>query len=62
MEKLTPEYSSDALAEAMEVSESGFAAHRRKAQRPRRQHDEQLRPLIAQSRRTYGCLRVRLDL
>ena len=66
MEKLTSQYPADALAEALEVSESGFAAHRRKAERPRRQQDEQLRPLIAQSfaqsRRTYGCLRVRLDL
>jgi len=66
MEKLTPEYPADALAEALEVSESGFAAHRGKAAGPRRQHDAQLRPLIRQSfeasRRTYGCLRVRLDL
>jgi transposase InsO family protein len=66
MEKLNPEYPTDALAAALEVSESGFAAHRRKARRPRRQHDEQLRPLIResfeQSRRTYGCPRVRLDL
>ena len=66
MEKLNIEYPADALAEALEVSESGFAAHRRKALRPRREHDEQLRPLIRQSfeqsRRTYGCLRVRLDL
>lgn len=66
MEKLTPEYPTDALAEALEVSESGFAAHRRKALRPRRQQDEQLRPLLAQSfaqsRHTDGCPRVRLDL
>ena len=66
MEKLTPEYPTDALAAALEVSESGFAAHRRKTLRPRRAHDEQLRPLIRQSfeqsRRTYGCVRVRLDL
>jgi len=66
MEKLTPKYPADALAEALEVSESGFSAHRRKALRARRQHDEQLRPLIRhsfeQSRRTYGCPRVRLDL
>ena len=66
MEKLTPEYPADALAAALEVSESGYAAHRRKAQRPRRQPDEQLRPLIRQSfeqsRRTDGCVRVRLDL
>jgi len=66
MEKLTRQYPTDALAEALEVSESGFAAHRHKAARPRRQHDEQLRPLIRQSfeqsRRTYGSPRVRRDL
>lgn len=65
MEKLTPGYPADALAEALEVSESGFAAHRCKAGRPRRRQDAELRPLTAQSfatsRRTYGCLRVRLD-
>ena len=66
MEKLANQYPADALAEAPAVSESGFAAHRRKALRPRRQHDEQLRPLIRQSfeqsRHTYGSPRVRLDL
>jgi putative transposase len=66
MEKLTPQYPADALAEALEVSESGFAAHRRKAGRPRRQRDEQLRALIRQSfeqsRRTYGSPRVQRDL
>lgn len=66
MEKLAPQYPADALAEALEVSESGFAAHRRKAQRPRRQRDAQLRLLIRQSfeqsRRTYGSPRVLRDL
>ena len=66
MEKLAPQYPADALAEALEVSESGFTAHRRKAQRPRRQRDAQLRPLIRQSfeqsRRTYGSPRVQRDL
>jgi transposase InsO family protein len=66
MEKLHHQYPADALAEALQVSESGFAAHRRKAERPRRRRDAELKPLIAQSfetsRRTYGCLRVRLDL
>ena len=56
MEKLDSQYPADALAEALEVSESGFAAHRHKAERPRRQRDAQLRPLIRhsfeQSRRT----------
>ncbi len=60
MEQLDSLYPADALAEALEVSESGFAAHRCKAQRPRRQGDAQLRPLIRQSfeqsRRTYGSL------
>lgn len=66
MEQLDSQYPADALAEALEVSESGFAAHRRKAQRPRRQRDAQLRPLIRQSfeqsRRTYGSPRVQRDL
>ena len=66
MENLIHQYPADALAEALEVSESGFAGHRRKASRPRRQEDAALRPLIAQSfeksRRTYGSPRVRLDL
>ena len=66
MEKLRHQYPADALAEALEVSESGFHAHRRKPRRPRRQRDAQLRPLIAgsfaHSRRTYGSPRVRADL
>jgi len=33
MEKLDSQYPTDALAEALAVSESGLAAHRRKAQR-----------------------------
>jgi hypothetical protein len=55
-----------ALAEALDVSKSGFYAHRRKPQRPRRQHDAQLAPLLAESftrsRRTYGSPRVLSDL
>jgi transposase InsO family protein len=66
MEKLAPQYPADALAEALEVSESGWAAHCRKAERPRRQRDAQLRPLVRQSfeqsRRTYGSPRVQRDL
>ena len=66
MEKLSTHYPADALAEALEVSKSGFAGHRQKPWRPRRRQDAELRALIAQSfaesRRTYGCLRVRLDL
>ena len=66
MEKLHPKYSVGALAEALEVSKSGFHAQRHKLRRPRRQRDEALKPLIAESfvrsRKTYGCRRVRADL
>jgi putative transposase len=66
MQSLHDQFPTDALAEALEISESGFAAHRRKPQRPRARQDAELRPLIAQSftasRHTYGCPRVRLDL
>ena len=54
------------MTDALEVSKSGFLAHLAKPQRPRRQRDELLRPLIRQSfkrsRDTYGCPRIRLDL
>ena len=66
MEKLHANYPVGALAEALEVSRSGFYAHRRKPERPRRQRDAQLAPLIAESfarsRRTYGSPRVLADL
>ena len=66
MEKLQHQYGAEVLADALQVSPSGFAAHAHKAQRPRRRQDAQLRPLIAQSfaksRHTYGSPRVRLDL
>jgi len=66
MEKLRPQFSVRALAEALEVSQSGFHAHRRKACRARRARDAALAPLVAQSfaasRKTYGPLRVQADL
>jgi transposase InsO family protein len=66
MQTLSEQYPADALAEALEVSPSGFVAHRQKSQRHRRRQDAQLGALIgqsfAQSRGTYGCLRVRADL
>jgi hypothetical protein len=56
MEKLTHPYPTDALAEALEVCESGLAGHRRKAARPRRRRDEQLRPLFREkiTRRAFN--------
>ena len=66
MEKLHTQYPVGALSDALEVSQSGFHAHRHKAGRPRRRRDAHLRGLVAQSftrsRRTYGSPRVRADL
>jgi len=66
MEKLQHQYGADALSEALDVSESGFAAHRGKQNGERWNEDAELRVLIAQSfeqsRNTYGSPRVRLDL
>ena len=56
MERLTSCFSQDELADALDVSKSGFHDHRRKAARPRRQQDAQLRPILRecfeQSRRS----------
>ena len=66
MEALRHQYPVGALTDALEVSKSGFHAHRHKPRRPRRQRDAALRPLVAasfaRSRQTYGPLRVRADL
>ena len=60
------EDSIDEVAEALEVSKSGFYAHLGKFQGLRRRGDQRLRALIRssfeQSRATYGCLRIRFDL
>lgn len=66
MKLLHQDHCLNAVADALELSPSGFAAHQGKAQRPRRQEDERLAVFIGQSftqsRQTYGCLRVRADL
>ena len=66
METLRHQYPVGALTDALEVSKSGFHAHRHQPRRPRRQRDAHLRPLVAgsfaRSRKTYGPLRVRADL
>ena len=63
---MLPQGSIEELAEALEVSPSGFHAWRHKPERPRRQQDQSLLPRIHQSfessRRTYGCRRVQADL
>jgi len=66
MERLISCFSQDELADALDVSKSGFHDHRRKAFRPRRQQDARLRPILRecfeQSRRSYGSPRLREDL
>lgn len=66
MQSLKQSFALNELAQVLEVSRSGFVAHERKAQRPRRQLDQQLKPLLEQafikSRQTYGSLRLRLEL
>ncbi len=66
MHWLKQKFALSELAQVLEVSRSGFVAHERKPQRPRRQLDQQLKPLLAQafrnSRRTYGSPRLRLEL
>jgi putative transposase len=66
METMKEEFSIPGMAEALEVSKSGFHAHGRKAERPRRRRDAELRTLLhrvfEQSRRTYGSPRLRLEL
>jgi hypothetical protein len=49
METLCDQYPVEALAEALEVSPSGFVAHEQKPQRPRHRQDAQLCALIGQS-------------
>ncbi len=66
MQRLRCDFTLSALAEALEVSPSGFHAHGRKEHRPRRQEDSVLVPLLEEcfhrSRRTYGCRRLRVEL
>jgi putative transposase len=66
METLQDRFPTDALADALGVSPAGFAAHRQKPKRTRRQQDDQLSALIAQSfrdsRQTYGSPRICRDL
>ena len=62
MQRMKDEHSLPALAQALEVSASGFHACQRKDQGQRRQEDQALtraiKPVFAASRQTYGCPRV----
>lgn len=60
------DHSIETLCRTLEVSRSGYYAHRNKPHKPRRQADQQLTTLIndsfQDSGQTYGCARVRKDL
>ena len=62
MNKLKAHFEVEELAQALEVSPSGFYAHQLKPERPRAQTDQKLIPKIKtifqESRRTYGSPRV----
>jgi putative transposase len=62
MEMMKSEHPVTEMADALEVSASGYAGHRQKDQRPRRQEDRRLEaelvPIFEQSRRTYGSPRL----
>lgn len=66
MGTLAKQHSLSAVAEALEISSSGYHAHAGKPRRPRRQQDAQLREVLAEcfaaSRQTYGSPRLVRDL
>ena len=66
METMKNEYPVAAMAEALEVSKSGFFAHRHKEAGPRRQEDARLaaaiEPIFEESWRSYGSPRVVKEL
>jgi putative transposase len=66
MGTLAKQHSLSAVAEALEISSSGYHAHVGKPRRPRRQQDARLRKVLAEcfaaSRQTYGSPRLLRDL
>lgn len=62
MALLKNSFSGAELAQALEISPSGFDQHRRKDQQPRRRQDEKLlaliKPIFEASRKTYGSPRL----
>src|SRR6478735_8473087 len=66
MGMLTKQHALSAVAEALEISASGYHTHVGKSRRPRRQQDAQLRKVLAEcfaaSRQTYGSPRLLRDL
>jgi hypothetical protein len=61
MEQMKASHCFTEMADALEISKSGFFAHQRKEERPRAQQDKELlgaiESLFVASRRTYGSPR-----
>ena len=66
METMKSEYPAAAMADALEVSKSGFFAHRHKEAGPRRQEDARLaaaiEPIFEENWQSYGSPRVVREL
>jgi len=66
MNSLQAEYRVEEMAQALEVSSSGFYAHQHKPEGVRHRQDQRLlskiRALFGESRRTYGSPRIRAAL
>ena len=62
MATLRSTYCLTEVADALEISQSGFYAHQRKAERPRARQDRELasqaEPIFLASRKTYGSPRI----
>ncbi len=62
MEQMKASHCLTDMADALEISKSGFFAHQRKGERPRAQQDNQLskaiEPIFVASRKTYGSPRI----
>ena len=62
MATLKSSYCLTEMADALEISKSGFYAHERKAERPRARQDQELaseiEPIFYASRKTYGSPRI----
>jgi putative transposase len=62
MEQMNASHCFTEMADALEISKSGFFAHQRKEERPRAQQDKELwqaiEPIFVASRRTYGSPRI----
>ena len=66
MEAMKKEYSISEMADALEVSASGYADHLKKEERPRNRQDrefgEKLKAIFHGSRKTYGLPRLQSAL